>query len=117
MSTFIKRNYNSKILAGFTTLIIVLLLTITATVEATNVVKPFQSIKSVEFETSAIQVSVSSTDFNSLKNIETIAEIEFPISFTENLNLEMERFNIITPTARFLRGDGSTLPAPDVVLF
>lgn len=117
MIVFYRQFFESKILASIAMLIMILFLTITTAAEAANIVKPFQSIKAVEFETSAIQATVSSTDFNSLKNIEATTEIEFPVSFTENLNLEMERFNIITPTARFLRGDGTTLPTPDVVLF
>ncbi len=108
---------NLKILATFFMLLIILLMTETTTAKDNNFVQPFKSLKATTFETNAIEVSVSNADYNNLKSIETNTEIQFPISFSENLNLEMERFNIVTPNAQFLRGDGSTLPTPDVVLF
>ncbi len=112
-----KRFCNHMISTTLIMLLLLLSMTKTVTAEIYNVVEPFKSIKATQFESSAIEVSISSVDFNNLKSIETNTEIQFPISFSEHLNLEMERFNIITPDARFLRGDGSTLPTPDVVLF
>jgi len=106
-----------RILTGLFMLLITLLMTEIVTAESNSIVQPFKSIKAVEYETNGIEVSFSKADYDNLKSLETNSEIQFPISYTENLNLEMERFHIVTPNARFLRGDGSTLPAPDVVLF
>ncbi len=82
-------------------------------------VKPF-SIQTIDQFSGTLSVRVDKNIYQSLSAGSNIQNIEVPVSKSENLMLELERFEVVTPDARFVIGSPSgsiDVPSPEIVLF
>ncbi|HEX2897724.1 MAG TPA: M12 family metallo-peptidase, partial [candidate division Zixibacteria bacterium] len=82
---------------------------------AAAVVKPF-TIENSNSDKSLISVSINSIAYQELKSGSSSPLVAIPLTKSAEVILELERFEIITPEARFFSGL-SDAPRPDVVLF
>jgi len=93
---------------------------VAATAAATQAIdRPF-AIIDASAEGEAIQATVDSRIFSTAATVSKEWLVELPISRTKTLTLNLTRFDIIAPTARFLVGTSTgdqPLGAPDVALF
>ncbi len=84
-----------------------------------EVLRPF-TVKDVQPLSTEIKAEISSDIYFQTKNGPAFQRLEIPLSVSENLELELELFDIIAPDARFLIGDasGSTQTVkPEIVTF
>ncbi|MGH8015332.1 MAG: M12 family metallo-peptidase, partial [Candidatus Zixiibacteriota bacterium] len=82
-------------------------------------IRPF-SIKSRDARSSSIAVSVDSDIYHTFKNGAVKQLITVPVSITEQLTLELVRFEVVLPEAKFYIGSPSgniPAPAPEVVMY
>jgi len=90
-----------------------------STTQSFEPVRPF-TVEKIDPFLTALSVRVDQKVYATLKNGTKSQFIEVPISESENLMLELERFQVTTPGARFLIGSPSgniTAPIPDVILY
>lgn len=82
---------------------------------ATVAENPF-TIQMVDSDKGSISVSLNSGAFSELKSGNKSQLISLPLTKSTQVSLELERFEVLTPDARFFSGS-SEAPRPDVILF
>ena len=87
--------------------------------DAADFLAPFR-IESKPESTGGLTVNFDKSIVGSLKSIEGVTTINFPISDSESLNLSMEKFSVTEPSSRFYIGSPSgdiPLDVSEVVMF